>query len=71
MTSEKITEILSAKESAGSSAYLWLHDSGDCILWPTEEASERDNGSKAIGRWKLTKAEVAELIGTGECDDVA
>lgn len=69
--SNKISTILDAKKSAGSDAYLWLHDSGDCILWPTEEASENDDGKNAIGRWTLNKAEVNELIGTGECDDVA
>lgn len=70
MTS-KITTILAAKKSAGTDAYLWLHDSGDCILWPTEEASENDDGQNAVGRWTLTKAEVNDLINTGECDDVA
>lgn len=69
--SSKITEILNAKKSAGSDAYLWLHDSGDCILWPSEEASQNDDGRNALNRWQLTKAEVSELIDSGECDDVA
>ncbi len=69
--STNVTKIIEAKKNAGSTAYLWLHTSGDCILWPSEEASENDNGSKALDRWTLTKDEVNELIGTGECDDVA
>lgn len=57
----KITEIIEAKKSAGTDSYLWLHDSGDCILWPDEESSEDDNGANAIERWELTKAQIAEL----------
>jgi hypothetical protein len=69
--SETVAEILAAKESAGDDAYLWLHSSGDCILWPSEDASQDDNGAKALQRWQLTKAQTDELIATGECDDAA
>ncbi len=63
-----IEEILAAKKEAGDDAYLWLHDSGDCILWPTEESSENDDGKNAIERWQLTDEEIEELEGTGEVD---
>ncbi len=66
-----VNEILSAKSAAGNDAYLWLHDSGDCILWPTEEASINDDGKNAVERWQLSSDEVAELIETGEVDEVA
>lgn len=67
--SATIEEILAAKKEAGDGAYLWLHDSGDCILWPTEEASVNDDGRRAIERWQLTREEIDELIETGECDE--
>jgi threonyl-tRNA synthetase len=35
---DKIKEILSAKKEAGQGAYLWLHDSGDCILGESEDS---------------------------------
>jgi hypothetical protein len=58
---EKVQEIRDAKANAGPDAYLWLHDSGDCILWPNQESSEDDNGAKAIERWSLTPAESREV----------
>jgi len=65
---EKVNEILKSKEEAGSAAYLWLHSSGDCILWPTEESSIDDDGKNAIERWKLTDEEYDALVETGLCN---
>lgn len=62
--SEIIAEIKAAKEQVGDEAYLWLHDSGDCMLWESEEDSEDDNGSRALERWQLTKAQASALIET-------
>ena len=70
MTS-KIEEILSAKDESGENAYLWLQSAdGDCILWPTQDASENEDSADSIGRWKLTDDEVNALIETGEVDEV-
>jgi len=71
MTSQKITEIIAAKAAAGTEAYLWVHDSGDCILWPSEAASENDDASRALARWSLTPAQVDDLIASCDCDEVA
>ena len=69
--SEKIETILTAKADAGPDAYLWLHDSGDCILWPDEASSIDDDGRNAAGRWNLDRAERDELHATGEVDEIA
>ncbi len=67
----KIEEILSAKVKSGENAYLWLQSAaGDCILWPTQNASENADSADEIGRWQLTVAEANELIETGEVDEV-
>lgn len=63
-------EILSAKSDAGDDAYLWLHDSGDCILWPSEEVSVNDDGRRAIGRWQVSRAVAAELMDSGAVDAI-
>lgn len=70
MTS-KIKEILSAKNKSGENAYLWLQAAaGDCILWPTQDASENEDSADEIGRWELTVDEANALIETGEVDEV-
>ena len=74
MTNEEekvVDRILAAKEEAGDDAYLWLHDSGDCILWSTEADSVNDDGARAVARWYLTIDEVDDLIETGEVDDIS
>ena len=51
----KIQEILAAKVESGENAYLWLQAAaGDCILWPTQDASENEDSADEIGRWLLT-----------------
>jgi hypothetical protein len=66
-----IEEILSAKVKSGENAYLWLHSAeGDCILWPTQDASENEDSADEIGRWQLTVDETKELIETGEVDEI-
>jgi len=66
-----IEEILSAKVKSGENAYLWLQSAeGDCILWPTQDASENEDSADEIGRWQLTVDETNELIETGEVDEV-
>lgn len=67
----RIEQILAAKALAGDDAYLWLHDSGDCILWPSEEEAEDDDGHRAIERWQLNPVEIRALIETGEVDRIA
>jgi len=67
---ETVTAIQKAKAEAGENAYLWLHDSGDCILWPNRESSEDDDGSKAIERWSLTLAEYRAVKAAHEDEDL-
>lgn len=59
--STKAREIYEAKLRASEGAFLYLHDSGDCILWASKTDSENDDGSKAVGRWQLTAAEMREV----------
>lgn len=59
--SPTIREIGNAKLAAGEDACLYLHDSGDCILWPSEADSIDDDGQNAVGRWQLTHEQAREL----------
>ena len=69
---EDLTQtILEAKADLGHDAYLWLHDSGDCILWPSEKVSVNDDGMNAVARWQVTETVVKELISSGEVDEIA
>ena len=63
--------IIAAKTAAGEDSYLWLHDSGDCILWPSEADSVNDDGSRAIERWQVDDETAHELISSGEIDELA
>jgi hypothetical protein len=64
-----IMEIISHK--AEIDGYLWAHDSGDVILWPSEEESVDDDGRHAIARWQLSRAELDALASLGEIDETA
>ena len=64
-------DIVEAKRATGSHAYLWLHSSGDCILWACEDDSVDDDGTRAVERWQLDSDTVEELIDSGAVDDVA
>jgi hypothetical protein len=71
METEKLSEILAAKKEAGADAYLWVHTSGDVILWPDEASSENDAGANALSRWHVNAATVDALVASGEADEVA
>lgn len=62
--------IIDQKHEAGEDAYLWMHCSGDVILWPNEQSSENDDGAHAIARWTVGAETVEDLIDSGEVDDV-
>jgi hypothetical protein len=68
---ETVDAVLEAKANAGPEAYLWLHDSGDCILWSSEEDSEGDNGQNALERWQLSLMEYRWLAATSDVDYLA
>lgn len=68
---KKANEIIERKHGEGAEAYLWVHSSGDVILWPDEDASVDDDGANAAERWHVDAETVDALITSGECDDVA
>jgi len=65
------SDILDRKHEEGQDAFLWVHDSGDVILWPDEHSSENNDGSHAVARWQVGPAAVSELIASGEVDEIA
>jgi hypothetical protein len=66
-----VDDIQHAKSKAGSEAYLWAHDSGDVILWESEEDSVDSNGWNAVGRWRLDCADLKALMDSGFVDEIA
>jgi len=64
-------EICAAKKAAGRDAYLWAHDSGDVILWPCGADSVNDDGHHAVGRWQVSAETRAQLVNSGDVDEVA
>ena len=68
----KIQEIISSKINSGDNAYLWLQSTdGDCLLWPTRDASENEDNADEIGRWDITVDEAKELLETGEVEEIS
>lgn len=68
---ELALEIMEAKKSAGDDAFLWVHDSGDVILWPNEATSRDDDGARAMRRWHVDADTVADLVESDAADEVA
>jgi len=66
-----LESIRAAVEAAGPKKYLWMHDSGDVILWPTEEESVDDDGSRALARWQVTGLTMDLLAKSGMVDETA
>ena len=65
-----VQEIIETKHNVGPDAYLWLHSSGNCILWLNAESYNDGDVMSAIMRWLLTDEEQQELIQTGEVNDI-
>jgi hypothetical protein len=62
-------EIIARTRSEGVEAYLWVHDSGDVILWHDEASSEGDDGAHAVARWQVDADTVADLLASGEAHE--
>jgi len=63
-------QIIERKRNEGPEAYLWVHDSGDVILWETEAESVDDNGWRAVARWRVDRATLDALIESGEVNEI-
>lgn len=66
-----LATIMAAVADAGPSAYLWVHDSGDVILWPDEPSSRGDDGANALARWHVDADTVRDLVASGCVDGIA
>jgi hypothetical protein len=71
MKNQQAQAILDRKREAGDGAYLWVHDSGDVILWPSRSRSYGDDGAHAVARWTVSAKTLAALVDSGEVDEVA
>jgi hypothetical protein len=67
---DKAKTIITAKRNCGPGSYLWVHTSGDVILWSDEDSSVNDNGAHAVERWDVDTETVDALIDSGECDEL-
>jgi len=65
-----VTQIIERKRAEGPEAYLWAHDSGDVILWPSEAESVDDDGRRAVARWRVDRATLDALLASGEVDEI-
>lgn len=51
---------------AGRDAVLYVHDSGDVILWHDSESAENDDGRDAVDRWQVGPETVEALAPIAE-----
>lgn len=64
-------EIIESKNQAGDNAFLWLHNNGLCVLWPSEKEylANTDDLSQAIESWTLNKEDVEDMFDTQYIDE--
>ena len=66
-----VKEIIEAKQKAGEGSFLWLKHSGECSLWPDQEANTLSDDRDDLGHWELDAMQYNELLETGlvDCTD--
>jgi hypothetical protein len=56
-----MAEAVKARNNVDGDPVLYVHDSGDVILWANEDDAENDDGSRALERWSVSP-ECAEAL---------